>query len=127
MAKFDYEESARDALELINEFGDDTAKLIMPSGTPIDPLQLWLGNTVDDTEYATVIALDTISNKERSYLPDSLATKTVKRAYMEDVILTAVPQQGWKIRHNDTIYTIETLSDLKPNKTNVYYDMIVSK
>ena len=127
MAKFNYEESARDALELIDEFGDDTAKLIEPTGTAVDPLQPWLGKVEQYAEHDTVIALDTLTNKEKSYLPDTLATKTVKKAYMEDVILDIVPQLGWKIKHNNELWTIATIADLKPNTTNVYYDMIVMK
>ncbi len=127
MAKFDYEESAQDALDLIQEFGDDTAKLIEPSGALKDPLQPWLGVTDEPTEHATVIALDTITSRAKSYLPESLASKTIKTAYMEDVILTIEPQLGWQIKHNGELWVIEQIADLKPNTINVYYEMIVSR
>lgn len=127
MAKNDYSEDAQTALELIDEFGDSEAKLIEPSGLPVDPNKLWLGNTVDPTPHNTVIALDTLTMQEKKYLPDSLAVKTVKRAYMEDVILDIAPENGWIIIHNNTEWTIETIADLEPNNVNVYYDMIVSK
>jgi hypothetical protein len=127
MAKFNYNKATQTALKLIDKFGDDTAKLLEPSMVLADPLQAWLGFEAGNIEYDTVIALDTLTNKEKSYLPDTLATKTVKRAYMEDVILTAVPQLGWQIKHNDELWTIATIADLKPNTTNVFYDMIVMK
>jgi hypothetical protein len=127
MAEFDYIEAANDALEIINDFGDKTAKLLEPASVLKDPLKPWLGYEDGFVEHKTTIALVPINNKDKSYLSETLASKTIKTAYVEDVILDIVPQLGWKIKHNNELWTIATIADLKPNTTNVYYDMIVMK
>lgn len=126
MATFDYSKSANKALELITKFGTD-ASYRENLGSEIDPNKPYLGKNKNEVGSPCKAVLLPMSMREKSFYPDTLATKDLRKMLVEAVELDEDIEVGEKILFENEYWKIEAVKQLKPASTTVLWTLVVSR
>lgn len=124
MAKFDYNEDAQDALELITESGlaceflrDESVPNPSPNLPPPAPV------TVSYPCFAVKVSA---GKNDVSFLPEGTSISTTAKILIDAVTFTETPTIADKVKHNGTDYQIISVKPLSPADVDVMWTVYVN-
>jgi hypothetical protein len=124
MAKFNYDEFADLALELIDETGK-ASEFIRNEGVPVDVAKPWLGDTLVPVSYPTYAVRLPAGQKDVAFLPEGTSLSTTAKILMEAVEMVQIPTIADKVKHDGIEMQITAVKPLKPADVNVMWTVYV--
>jgi len=119
MAKFDYNEAAQDALELITDFGspseflrDESTPNLSPNLPPIAPVTV---------SYPCQAVKVPAGQKDVVFLPEGTSISTTAKILIDAVEFTEKPTIADKILHVGTEWQIIAVKPLQPAEIDVVW------
>jgi len=124
MPKNNYNDDAKTARELIEEFGTDCS-IIRNEGVLIDDTKPWYGEEDLPVSYPCQGVLLSVSDRDYKLYPNLTTVSADKKILVDPISLSINPMVGYKINHDGIDWAIVAVKDLKPANVNVLWTLFV--